>query len=51
MDILLKIMRAVVFPFRFVYLVGYAWFTNRRRLAFLDRLEAAREEDDTVRES
>jgi hypothetical protein len=37
MEILLKIMRAAVFPFRFVYLVVYAWLTNRRRAAYLLR--------------
>jgi|GEM_PF-5063533 len=38
MEILLKLMRGIVFPFRFMYLVWYAWITDRRRARYLARM-------------
>ncbi|MBN2430321.1 MAG: hypothetical protein JXQ27_02550 [Acidobacteria bacterium] len=37
MNTLLKVLRAIVFPFRFLFLLGYAWLTNRWREAYLAR--------------
>ena len=46
MEILFVALRAVLFPFRFAYLIFYSYRCNRRRKAVLEELRSTGEGGD-----
>lgn len=51
MELLAKVIRALVFPFRFAYLLYYRWAEQRRRAAVLWELEVSSRADHDPEDS
>ncbi len=51
MEFLAKVIRALIFPFRFAYLLYYRWAEQRRRAAVLWELEVSNRDDHEPEDS